>query len=384
MAKRRGGLRGRRKIFLGLELQFFFTIMFQDINTCTIALQLVFAELLKSDIDFLKSGDSSNLVRNRLMKEVPVPLRKYLHLLTTIGACGGVKRERKGYTELPGIVLWNLRGDLSFPARHSNRVTVVNGYSNDSLAALLERDVVPLLEHLVGLVHRDHVEKSTVSVEIKNNEEITKLLPHEIVASLTDKIYGISRDMNKMQKDICVSMGLSISELGEEPWKGKIVTSGDDPRICMIQGSCFRGKIEFIRKLDYSKVENIKRVFDKIFEFTLAEKINQKNMPQKIFVFTDLGLQQVSACLRGMWGSYRRRRGCTTLLEIVFWNLRGETGILNFPARNLNRVTMVNGFSNDSLAALLERDVVPTLEDLMGSIGPDNAISGDLYGNLLV
>ncbi|KAJ6896252.1 hypothetical protein NC651_022492 [Populus alba x Populus x berolinensis] len=126
-------------------------------------------------------------------------------------------------------------------------------------------------------------------------------------------VYGISRDMNKMQKDICVSMGLLVSELSEEP---------------------------------------------------------------------------VSACLWGMWGSYRRRRECTTLPEIVFWNLRGETGILNFPARSLNRVTMVNGFSNDSLAALLERDVVPTLEDLMRSIGPDNVlkstISGDLYDNLLV
>ncbi|KAJ6985202.1 hypothetical protein NC653_023242 [Populus alba x Populus x berolinensis] len=126
-------------------------------------------------------------------------------------------------------------------------------------------------------------------------------------------VYGISRDMNKMQKDICVSMGLLVSELSEEP---------------------------------------------------------------------------VSASLWGMWGSYRRRRGCTTLPEIVFWNLRGETGILNFPARNLNGVTMVNGFSNDSLAALLERDVVPTVEDLMRSIGPDNVlkstISGDLYDNLLV
>ncbi|KAB5541263.1 hypothetical protein DKX38_014237 [Salix brachista] len=273
--------------------------MFQDINTCTIALQLVFAELLKSDIDFLK-------VRNRLMKEVLVPLRlctedynerfmvhadiaarrlkkweflllheiaaslrdgsggkvvvsqreelvnynsvknpegkivnntdypelckidgrnfqsnfelmrqlKYSrnvniqmvfdqllgfsatenisqekmprrilsmvtldfnrHLLTTIGACGGVKRERKGCTELPGIVFWNLRGDLSFPARHTNRVTMVNGYSNDSLSALLERDVVPLLEHLRTL-------KKTDKLKIINKYESFIIFPSKLV-----------------------------------------------------------------------------------------------------------------------------------------------------------------------------------------------------------
>ncbi|KAL3580430.1 hypothetical protein D5086_018265 [Populus alba] len=157
----------------------------------------------------------------------------------------------------------------------------------------------------------------------KNNEEKKVLLPHEIVASLRDKsssmvaeskweslvnylkkkgslknclaVYGISRDMTKMQKDICVSMGLLVSELSEEPWKGKIVSFGDDPKIRMIQGSNLPAKIEFMRQLDYCKVENIKRVLDQIFEFALAEKISQEKMPQKIFVFTDMGLQQVSA-----------------------------------------------------------------------------------------
>jgi hypothetical protein len=84
------------------------------------------------------------------------------------GVWGSYKR-KKWYTELPEIVFWNLRGDLSFPARHSNGVTMVNGYSNDSLAALLERDVVPLLEHLVRLVHPDHVVKSAVSGELYEN-----------------------------------------------------------------------------------------------------------------------------------------------------------------------------------------------------------------------
>ena len=81
----------------------------------------------------------------------------------------GSYKRKKGYTELPELVFWNLRGDLSFPGRHSNGVTMVNGYSNDSLAALLERDVVPLLEHLVRLVHPDHVVKSAVSGELYEN-----------------------------------------------------------------------------------------------------------------------------------------------------------------------------------------------------------------------
>jgi hypothetical protein len=44
---------------------------------------------------------------------------------------------------------------------------MVNGYSNGSLAALLERGVVPLLEHLVRLViSPGRVMKSVISREL--------------------------------------------------------------------------------------------------------------------------------------------------------------------------------------------------------------------------
>jgi hypothetical protein len=43
---------------------------------------------------------------------------------------------------------------------------MVNGYSNGSLAALLERGVVPLLEHLVRLVSPGRVMKSAISREL--------------------------------------------------------------------------------------------------------------------------------------------------------------------------------------------------------------------------
>ncbi|XP_011004965.1 PREDICTED: uncharacterized protein LOC105111340 [Populus euphratica] len=382
----------------------------------------IYADLLKSDIEFLNLGEVEKI--SLAAKWCP-SVNSFYDRRTLI--CESVAKAVFPFDSDPGYFdienahyVYRVRNRLMKEVLVPLRKALVSRTRCDPIT---HRPIRPIVSTTVkkmysGLWTADYNKRFNVYVEIaaRTMKKKKLLLPHEIVALLRDEsssmvaeskwerlvnylkrkgslknclaVFGISRDMNKMQKDICVSMGLLVSELSEEPWKGRIVSFGEDPKIRMIQGSNLRAKNEFMRQLDYSKAENIKRVFDQIFEFALAEKISQENMPQKIFVFTDMGLQQVSACLWGMWGSYRRRRGCTTLPEIVFWNLRGETGILNFPARNLNRVTMVDGFSNDSLAALLERDVVPTLEDLMRSIGPDNilksTISGDLYDNLLV
>ncbi|KAL9371102.1 hypothetical protein Peur_036242 [Populus x canadensis] len=153
--------------------------------------------------------------------------------------------------------------------------------------------------------------------------------------------------MTKTQEDICVSLELLISELSEEPCKGKIVNNTDYPTLCKIEGRNLQSNFEFMRQLNYSR--------------------------------------NASANYWGMWGSYKRKKGYTEFPEIVFWNLRGD---LSFPARHSNGVTMVNGYSNDSLAALLERDVVPLLEHLVRLVHPDHvvksAVSGELYENLLV
>jgi len=196
-------------------------------------------------------------------------------------------------------------------------------------------------------------------------------------------IYGISRDMTKTQEDICVSLELLISELSEEPCKGKIVNNTDYPTLCKIEGRNLQSNFEFMRQLNYSRNVNIQMVFDQYWDF-LFQKIQAKRRCRKRY-FGDFGFQQASANYWGMWGSYKRKKGYTELPEIVFWNLRGD---LSFPARHSNGVTMVNGYSNDSLAALLERDVVPLLEHLVRLVHPDHvvksAVSGELCENLLV
>ena len=42
--------------------------------------------------------------------------------------------------------------------------------------------------------------------------------------------------MSNKPMEVCVALGLMISELSEDPWKGQVITFDDDPKIQRIQG----------------------------------------------------------------------------------------------------------------------------------------------------
>jgi hypothetical protein len=97
-------------------------------------------------------------------------------------------------------------------------------------------------------------------------------------------IYGISRDMTKTQEDICVSLELLISELSEEPCKGKIVNNTDYPTLCKVEGRNLQSNFEFMRQLNYSRNVNIQMVFDQYWDF-LFQKIQAKRRCRKRYLF---------------------------------------------------------------------------------------------------
>ncbi|XP_011001634.1 PREDICTED: uncharacterized protein LOC105108856 [Populus euphratica] len=105
--------------------------------------------------------------------------------------------------------------------------------------------------------------------------------------------------MTKTQEDICVSMELLISELSEEPCKGKIVNNTEIyPTLCKIEGCNLQSNFEFMRK--YKPREDA----------------------AKDICFGDFEFQQASANYWGMWGElqekervYRIARDCVSESE---------------------------------------------------------------------
>ncbi|CAN6717546.1 unnamed protein product [Malus baccata var. baccata] len=349
-------------------------------------------------------------VRDRLRKEVLVPLRKVL--------------------QLPEVYM----GANQWGAIPYNRVA--------SVAMKLYKE--KFMKH-----DEERFKKYLEDVKAgKSKIAAGALLPHEIIASLKDGDGGevgelhwkrMVEDMLKQGKmknclavcdvsgsmcgtpmEVCVALGLLLSELSGEPWKGKVITFSHDPQLHLIQGDDLSSKCEFIRRMEWGANTDFQKVFDLLLEVAVNGNLKPEHMIKRIFVFSDMEFDEASASscrYPGGWGwdtgsgwgwdtgsgwgwdtgSSREESGKwetdyeviqrkfeekgygDVVPQIVFWNLRHSRST---PVSGSQKgVALLSGFSKNLMKLFLDEDgeIDISPERIM-----EEAISGELYQKLVV
>ncbi|XP_074293528.1 uncharacterized protein LOC141620599 [Silene latifolia] len=296
-------------------------------------------------------------IRDRLRKEVLVPLRKVL--------------------ELPEVYLsakmWN-----TLPY---NRVPFVAMKNYKEL--FYEHDKERFEEYL----EKVKAGKATIAAGA--------LLPHEIIGQLNDgqggqvaelqwkrmvddlakkgklhnsmAICDVSGSMEGNPMEVSVSLGMLISELSEVPWKGKL-TFSDNPQFHSIKGETLEEKTSFIRRMEWGMTTNFQGVFDRILEVAVQEKLPEEQMIKRLFIFSDMEFDEASN--NANWEtdymviqSKFNAAGYENVPEIVFWNLR-HSKATPVPS-NQPGVALVSGYSKNLMTLFLEGGGVISPEAVM-------------------
>ncbi|XP_043687434.1 uncharacterized protein LOC122638642 [Telopea speciosissima] len=380
----------------------------------------VFAELLVADLEFLKSGQLKNI--SLAAKWCPSLDSSFDR---SILLCESIARRvfpRDSYPEYEGIedahyayrIRDRLRKEYLVPIRESlelpevymsanlwnslpyNRVSSVAMKTNKE--HFLKHDKERFNEYLVSVEHRE--DKIAAGA----------LLPHDIIKSIYDEDDGgkvaefqwrrmvedvskkgklrnciavcdVSGSMNGTPMEVCVALGLLMSELSEEPWKGKVITFSQSPQLHMIKGDDLKSKTEFIRHMDWGTNTDFQKVFDQILKVALESKIKEEEMIKRVFVFSDMEFDQASG---NKWETdYEviqrkfKESGYASVPEIVFWNLRDSQATP--VASNQSGVALVSGFSKNMVNLFLDRDGV-----VSPNVAMECAISGEEYQKLVV
>ncbi|OWM76251.1 hypothetical protein CDL15_Pgr009897 [Punica granatum] len=130
--------------------------------------------------------------------------------------------------------------------------------------------------------------------------------------------------------EVSVALGILVSELSKDPWKGKVITFGESPQLHLIEGDDQATKTKFVRNMDW--------------EATPTSRSS----------------------------GYK-----DAVPRIVFWNLRDSR--LTPVCMDQDGVALVSGFSKNLLKMFLNND---------GQINQDSvmldAISGEEYQKLVV
>ncbi|PHT59656.1 hypothetical protein CQW23_02019 [Capsicum baccatum] len=236
------------------------------------------------------------------------------------------------------------------------------------------------------------------------------LLPHQIIGALNDTddggqvaelqwkrivddiskkgklknclaICDVSGSMCGIPMEVSVALGVLVSELSEEPWKGKLITFSANPKLQLVEGEDLISKVKFVRNMEWGMNTDFQKVFDLILEVSVKGNLKAEDMIKKVFVFSDMEFDQASA---NPWETdyqtivrkFKKKGYENCVPEIVFWNLRDSRAT---PAEaNQKGVALVSGFSKNLLTLFMEeREIHP--EAIM-----EEAISGKEYQKLVV
>ncbi|KAL8470007.1 hypothetical protein ACS0TY_032758 [Phlomoides rotata] len=264
---------------------------------------------------------------------------------------------------------------------------------------------------------RKHVLAPLRKALLPEEDKKSRLLPHEIIAALDEVEWKrMVEEMGKMKDcvaicdvsarspvEVSVALGVLVSELCQGPWKGKLITFSNHPRLQLVRGESLREKMGFVRRINKGVYgNNLQKVFDVLLKVAVKGKLRGEEMVKRVLVFSDMGFDSSSRhflCQRDLATDYEeiekkfREKGYGDCVpEIVFWNLRDSAASPkdnslhrgNFKATpvlgNQPRVALVSGYSKNLMGLFTEENgAILDPEAVM-----EAAISGEEYQRLVV
>ncbi|KAI3504139.1 hypothetical protein L1887_32684 [Cichorium endivia] len=397
-----------------------------------------FADRLRSDIQSLNSGDCTKIsLAAKWCPNVDSSYDKATLICESIARTIYPRNSDPEFEKLDDAnyafkIKNRLRKQVLVPLHNALKLPEVymsakqwSSISYDRVASIAMKNYTDIFLHRDNARFRDYLQNvSTGDAKIAAGA----LLPHEIIGSLTRgsgasivaelqwkrmvddlskkgkltnciAVCDVSGSMSGTPMEVSVALGLLVSELSAEPWKGHVITFSESPELHLIQGGDLRSKTEFIRNMYAGFNTNFQKVFDRMLEVGVNGKLTEDQMVKRVFVFSDMEFDQASD---DPWETdYEaierkfRDHGYENVPEIVFWNLRDS---LSTPVSGGRKgVALLSGFSKNLLTLFLEEggvikpEDVPNKSDVKvgdGGLNPEDtmeaAISGELYQKLVV
>lgn len=171
-------------------------------------------------------------------------------------------------------------------------------------------------------------------------------------------LIDVSGSMAGQPMEVAIALGLIISELSNGPYKNRFITFESNPQMLNVQGNTLHEKVKYVKTTPWGGSTNIEAAFDLILNTAVNFKLSQNEMPETLFIFTDMQFnsafgKSASETLFETIGNKFKAQGYK-LPKIVFWNLRDSSKDA-FPIQSdINGYAYVSGFSQELLKVFME------------------------------
>lgn len=173
-------------------------------------------------------------------------------------------------------------------------------------------------------------------------------------------VVDTSGSMHGRPIDVAISLGLYMAERNSGPFANHYISFASKPQLIKTEGFDFVDKVERIYETNLIDNTNIEGVFDLILSNALKTKSTQEDLPQNIFIISDMEFDDAASSSWYTRNSFSKftKNNANTLLEgiakkflshgyrmphLVFWNVNGRQD--NIPMLGQGRISYVSGCS---------------------------------------
>lgn len=168
---------------------------------------------------------------------------------------------------------------------------------------------------------------------------------------------AISQDSSVEAIHVSIGLGIYLAERMNGIFKDTFLTFSQKPQLQKIIGNSLYQRIVNLNNADWQQNTNIVLAFETILSVAIKNKVEQKDLPSTIVVFSDMEFDTASNdktpfdYIKQKYEQYGYK-----LPQVVFWNLNARN--VHFPVRQNERgVILVSGYSPSTLQYILNGEL---------------------------
>lgn len=314
-----------------------------------------------------KSRILYNGLASKLIKALKVTPKEYRKAL--VEGCKTVEQQMCSkkwneieYSKVPSVAInkYNKAWYRNDEKRFTKYIEDVKaGKSKINASAIFPHDIIKDALYTTGW---------SMSIKGLNDAQIAQwnALPNWLGDSVNSLIpvCDTSGSMYGLPIQICLALGLYISERNQGPFKDAFITFSQNPKMQILKGD-INQRLSQLVHAEWGQNTNLTGVFELILRKAKEVNLSEEMMPKTILVISDM---EFDCC--GNLTNYEMIKKAYNVSgyqcpQIAFWNVNGRAG--NVPVTvNKQGVALVSGASPSVIKAVLTNQLNPV--NIMDSI----------------
>lgn len=310
----------------------------------------------------------------RFMKLTPKQYRKLLVENTKVIETAMCSKEWGSitYEHVPSVAM--ARYSKAFGKHDADRFTAYkSGDTKINASAVYPYDILKTLK--MGDVNLAIKQWGSLPNYLENNKE--RVLPLCDVSGSMDCSAGGNPNLTCM--DVCISLGMYISERNEGAFKDAFLTFSDRPSLQYLNGN-LSDRYRQLENADWGFSTNLESAFMTVLTQAKKNNIPESEMPTTILIMSDMEFNRACKYSNSAFDMIKQiyNEAGYTMPKIVFWNLQSRNAG-NVPVQVTDSGTaLVSGFSPAVLKSLL------TGEDMSPVIIMNKAVHNVRYERITI